>query len=134
MFSQLDIFLLDFFMLYNTNVCVIDHLQMKSKINALDGDISKDTLRATYSSNVQLLCRGSGFIEWEYTNSKLQYTNSVKRRLISTTDSNSYSVVTINHFDRTKMGFYTCRCTCPNQTMEQTILVTSGKLTRIIYS
>ena len=103
----------------------LDYLHIKAKVDQGKGSIFKDLLRVSYLSSVQLYCQGSGVLIWEYSNSKLLHNTTEK--LVSYADGKNTAVVDIKKFDKDKMGFYTCRCLCPSQVLEKTILVTSGK-------
>ena len=92
--------------------------------------ITNKTLLVPYSSNVELNCDGPGDLSWQYMPDNLgDAMNSVTKKFPLMIKKDGRSVLSIDEFDRSHRGFYTCLSSELDHRQRETILLNSGKFT-----
>jgi len=97
------------------------------EVDGLRRLIVNRVIRLSYGSHLKLFCRGHGTHLWEYLDAQLhnpEFTITKKKLFNSYCRSNA--VISVNKFDYTYVGFYSCFRVTQSE-MEETILVTNCK-------
>ncbi len=115
----------------NTSLVILsaENIFIKAEVNGHHSVIKNKVLRVSYGSNVWLFCKGNGYFSWYYKNTKIKsLENSVMNSLGSSTDRELNVIYRIHNLGEENLGFYTCSSNSSNDGLEDTILITKGKV------